>query len=70
MPLIETTRHGDIHVLRMARPPVNALDPALCRALVLDIILSLLEDSQDDVSLRAAHTGAMRPTSITPMGRL
>lgn len=31
--LIETTVHGGIHQLRMNRPPVNALDPALCTAL-------------------------------------
>jgi len=30
MPLIETTIHGDIHELRLARPPVNALNPELC----------------------------------------
>lgn len=31
---IETIRHdGDIVELRLARPPVNALDPELCRAL-------------------------------------
>ena len=34
MSLIETTVHGLVHELRLARPPVNALDPALCRALV------------------------------------
>lgn len=34
MPLIELTRTGDIAELRLARPPVNALDPALCDALV------------------------------------
>lgn len=37
MPLVETTVHGDIHELRLARPPVNALDPALCRALAASI---------------------------------
>lgn len=32
--LIDTTIHeGDIHELRLARPPVNALDPSLCAAL-------------------------------------
>ena len=46
MPLIETTRHGDIHVLRMARPPVNALDPALCRALSAAIADALAEGAQ------------------------
>ncbi len=32
--LVDTTIHsGGIHELRLARPPVNALDPALCEAL-------------------------------------
>ncbi len=31
--MIETTRHGRIWQLRMARPPVNALNPALLSAL-------------------------------------
>ncbi|MDH5832453.1 enoyl-CoA hydratase/isomerase family protein [Luteimonas kalidii] len=29
-PLITHHRHGAVHELRLARPPVNALDPALC----------------------------------------
>ena len=33
MALVETSLHGNVHELRMARPPVNALDPSLCRAL-------------------------------------
>lgn len=33
MSLVETRIHGEIAELRMARPPVNALDPALCSAL-------------------------------------
>ena len=33
MSLIETTLHGAVHELRLARAPVNALDPALCEAL-------------------------------------
>ncbi|MHC9085924.1 enoyl-CoA hydratase/isomerase family protein [Luteimonas sp. RIT-PG2_3] len=32
--LVDTLRHGDIAELRLARPPVNALDPSLCAALV------------------------------------
>ena len=28
--LVETSVHGSIHELRLARPPVNALDPGLC----------------------------------------
>jgi len=31
--LIDTIEHGAITELRLARPPVNALDPELCRAL-------------------------------------
>ena len=31
--LVETIDHGAIRELRMARPPVNALDPALCAEL-------------------------------------
>lgn len=31
--LLETIGHGDIVELRLARPPVNALDPALCQAI-------------------------------------
>lgn len=34
MPLIETTVTGQVHELRMARAPVNALNPELCIALV------------------------------------
>ena len=37
MALVETTLHGSIHELRMARAPVNALDPALCEALTAAI---------------------------------
>ena len=34
MSLVESIRHdGAIHELRLARPPVNALNPALCDAL-------------------------------------
>lgn len=33
MPLIETTVIGHVHQLRLARPPVNALNPELCAAL-------------------------------------
>ncbi|MEO6154533.1 MAG: enoyl-CoA hydratase/isomerase family protein [Thermomonas sp.] len=33
MSLVETTVHGDIHEVRLARAPVNALNPSLCQAL-------------------------------------
>jgi len=32
--LIETVDHGDIREIRLARPPVNALNTELCRALI------------------------------------
>ena len=34
MSFVQTLRHDDIHELRLARPPVNALDPALCTDLL------------------------------------
>jgi enoyl-CoA hydratase/carnithine racemase len=34
MELVRRVEHGAIHELQLARPPVNALDPALCGALV------------------------------------
>lgn len=37
MPLVETIAHGDCTELRLARPPVNALDPDLCRDLAAAI---------------------------------
>jgi enoyl-CoA hydratase/carnithine racemase len=33
MSLVQTIVHGDIHELRLSRPPVNALDPQVCAAL-------------------------------------
>lgn len=33
MALVERIAHGAVHEMRLARPPVNALDPALCAAL-------------------------------------
>jgi enoyl-CoA hydratase/carnithine racemase len=35
--MIETLRHGDVLELRLARPPVNAIDPGLVRALTAAI---------------------------------
>ena len=34
MSLIDSTVHGQVHELRLARPPVNALNPELCADLV------------------------------------
>ncbi len=41
MSLIEVVEHGEVHELRLARAPVNALDPALCEALVQAIDASV-----------------------------
>ena len=35
--MIETTIHGDIHELRLNRPPVNALSPDLLRAISVEV---------------------------------
>jgi len=43
--LIEVINHGPIRELRLARPPVNALDTGLCRAL----IEAMAQASADDV---------------------
>lgn len=44
--MIEHSRHQDIHELRLARPPVNALDPALCRRLRDGVAEALAEGAQ------------------------
>lgn len=41
--LIETTGHGDIREIRLARPPVNALNTELCRALI-DAVNHAMDD--------------------------
>lgn len=41
--LVETIEHGNIREIRMARPPVNALDTELCRALI-----AAIEQAQGD----------------------
>ena len=47
MSLVETIRHdGGIHELRLARAPVNALNPALCEALREAISTALADDAQ------------------------
>lgn len=35
--LVESTVHGQVHELRLSRPPVNALDPAFCMELAAAI---------------------------------
>ncbi|MCO5054160.1 enoyl-CoA hydratase/isomerase family protein [Thermomonas sp.] len=44
--LIETTVHGDIHQIRMTRPPVNALDPTLCAALTTALHAAIAADAR------------------------
>lgn len=41
---VQTIDHGRIRELRLARPPVNALDPALCRALIAGLDQAVAED--------------------------
>lgn len=43
---VETRVHGAIHELRLARPPVNALDPALCAALAQAIDAAIAGGAQ------------------------
>ena len=42
--LIEVINHGSIRELRLARPPVNALDTELCRALIAAVTLAMTDD--------------------------
>lgn len=42
--LIEVINHGPIRELRLARPPVNALDTELCRALINALNQAMAED--------------------------
>jgi len=42
--LIEVINHGPIRELRLARPPVNALDTALCRQLIAALDQALADD--------------------------
>lgn len=46
MPMIETTVHGLVHELRLARAPVNALNPELCDALTMAIADALANGAQ------------------------
>ena len=43
--LIEVYNHGPIRELRLARPPVNALDTELCRQLIHALDLAVAEDA-------------------------
>lgn len=42
--LIEVINHGSIRELRLARPPVNALDTELCRALISALNQAMSDD--------------------------
>ena len=46
MSMIETRVHGLVHELRLARPPVNALDPALCGELAAAINAAVSNGAQ------------------------
>ena len=50
---VQTIDHGRIRELRLARPPVNALDPALCRALITTLDAAVA-DGVDAVVLSGA----------------
>ena len=43
---VERIAHGAVHELRLARPPVNALDPALCTALARAVADAVAEGAQ------------------------
>ena len=42
--LVEVIEHGPVRELRLARPPVNALDPGLCRAIADAIGMAVRDD--------------------------
>lgn len=46
MSLVKTTVHGDVVELELARPPVNALNPALCRELRHAVESAVAEDAR------------------------
>ena len=50
---VQTLDHGRIRELRLARPPLNALDPALCRALITTLDAAVA-DGVDAVVLSGA----------------
>ena len=53
--LVETVEHGNIREIRMARPPVNALDTELCRALI-----AAIEHAQGDGARGIVLSGSER----------
>ena len=52
--LVETVQHGDIREIRMARPPVNALDNGLCRALI-DALAAAIGDDVHGIVLSGSE---------------
>ena len=46
MSLVVTQRHGDIVEVRLARPPVNALNPALCHDLASALSMAVAEGAR------------------------
>lgn len=50
MSLVEAVDHGAIRELRLSRPPVNALDPALCRA-IADAVAAAASDGVGGIVL-------------------
>jgi enoyl-CoA hydratase/carnithine racemase len=44
--LVERTEHGPVHELKLARPPVNALNPALCGALKNAVLGAVADGAQ------------------------
>ena len=68
MSLIETIVHGQVHELRLARPPVNALNPELCAELVqalreaglhLPVVVGGIIPDEDAAALRAMGVAAV-----------
>lgn len=43
-PLVERIQHGQVRELQLARPPVNALDPALCSAITGAVAEAIADD--------------------------
>ena len=44
--LVEILEHGSLHEIRMARPPVNALNTDLCRALIAALNAAMAEGAR------------------------
>ena len=68
--LIEVINHGPIRELRLARPPVNALDTELCRQLIHAIELAMAEDAHGIVlsGSERIFTGGMDVPHVLSQG--